>query len=158
MPALQIRVDSLREVRSTRGVPLSVPGTSGRPSTRSSLDVPTGAVEPTEPGNHPHTRGSDLAFRWARRPPRQSLRRTTNWTARASLENEGVIVKRPIEIDFSLPIRTPHFAVENQYCAVCPRDVMLTIGNEIIEATMSRRARYFEYEAYRGIRVRLLAG
>jgi glycine amidinotransferase len=30
-----------------------------------------------------------------------------------------------------------------------PRDLLLTVGNEIVEATMSQRARWFEYLAYR---------
>lgn len=58
-------------------------------------------------------------------------------------------MRRPEPHDFSTPVQTPGFEVENQYCAVCPRDVMITMGNEIIEATMSRRARYFEYQPYR---------
>ncbi|WP_349017322.1 glycine amidinotransferase [Streptomyces solicavernae] len=65
------------------------------------------------------------------------------------LTAQGVTVRRPDTYDFSLPVRTPHFEVESQYCAVCPRDVMITLGNEIVEATMSRRGRYFENEPYR---------
>ena len=30
-----------------------------------------------------------------------------------------------------------------------PRDVLLTVGNEILEATMSYRCRWFEYLCYR---------
>ena len=32
-----------------------------------------------------------------------------------------------------------------------PRDVLLTVGNEIVEATMSIRARFFEYRNYRSL-------
>ena len=67
----------------------------------------------------------------------------------ALLESHGVKVRRPKPYDFSGSVTTPDFSIENQYCAVCPRDVMITVGNEIIEAPMSRRARYFEYRAYR---------
>jgi glycine amidinotransferase len=50
----------------------------------------------------------------------------------------------PRRHDFSTPLRTPTFEVPNQYCSVCPRDVMITLGDEIVEATMSHRGRYFE--------------
>ena len=32
---------------------------------------------------------------------------------------------------------------------VCPRDVVMTVGNEIVEATMCKRSRYFEYRPFR---------
>jgi glycine amidinotransferase len=67
----------------------------------------------------------------------------------ALLQAEGVTVRRPQPQGLHLPLRTPTFEVDNQYCAVCPRDVMITLGHEILEATMSRRARFFEYLAYR---------
>ena len=65
------------------------------------------------------------------------------------LESQNVKVRRPAAHDFTTPVRTPTFEVPNQYCAVCPRDVLITLGNEILEATMSRRARFFEYLPYR---------
>ena len=61
------------------------------------------------------------------------------------------MVRRPGPVDFRAPVRTPTFEVPNGYCAVCPRDVLITIGSEILEAPMSRRARYFEYLAYRSL-------
>jgi glycine amidinotransferase len=67
------------------------------------------------------------------------------------LESRGVVVRRPGPVDFGRGVRTPSFEVPNGYCAVCPRDVLITIGSEVIEAPMSRRARYFEYLAYRGL-------
>ena len=67
----------------------------------------------------------------------------------ALLESQGVTVHRPEPQDFSQAVRTPDFDIQNQYCAVCPRDVMITFGNEILEALMSRRARFFEYLPYR---------
>lgn len=33
--------------------------------------------------------------------------------------------------------------------AAMPRDILLVVGNEIIEAPMAWRARFFEYRAYR---------
>lgn len=67
------------------------------------------------------------------------------------LARRGITVRRPTPIRFDQPVRTPTFNIANMYCASCPRDVMITIGHEIIEAPMSRRARYFEYLAYRDL-------
>ncbi|XP_076100969.1 glycine amidinotransferase, mitochondrial-like [Mytilus galloprovincialis] len=63
----------------------------------------------------------------------------------------NVTVRRPDKIDFTQPVRTPFFSIEHQHGASCPRDTLLVIGNEIIESTMSGRARYFESMAYRTI-------
>src|SRR3990167_6322871 len=67
------------------------------------------------------------------------------------LQNIGITVRRPKDIDFNLPIKTPDFEVPCQNSSACPRDVLLVIGNEIIEATISQRARYFEYSTYRSL-------
>ena len=61
----------------------------------------------------------------------------------------NITVHRPEIIDFRESIKTPFFSVANQNSATCPRDTLLVLGNEIIEATMSNRARYFETSAYR---------
>ncbi|MER7046082.1 glycine amidinotransferase [Streptomyces jumonjinensis] len=109
------------------------------------------AFEPAEPGNRPQIRGrAGEPFPAGPKPAEAVARAEEELDGLAALlETQGVTVRRPEALDFSRPLRTPHFEVENQYCAVCPRDVMITLGNEIIEATMSRRARYFEYEPYR---------
>ncbi|KIZ19539.1 arginine deiminase family protein [Streptomyces natalensis] len=107
--------------------------------------------EPTEPGNRPQVRRHKGAQFPTGRKSAEAVARANeelNGLARL-LESRAVTVRRPGPHDFSRPLRTPHFDVENQYCAVCPRDVLITLGNEIVEATMSRRARYFEYEPYR---------
>lgn len=65
------------------------------------------------------------------------------------LENEGVIVQRPDTCDFCKHIKTPNFEIQFQNSSACPRDVLLVIGDEIIEAPMAQRARYFEFCAYR---------
>eukprot|EP00929_Paragymnodinium_shiwhaense_P120127 TRINITY_DN92010_c0_g1_i1.p1 TRINITY_DN92010_c0_g1~~TRINITY_DN92010_c0_g1_i1.p1 ORF type:complete len:419 (+),score=32.38 TRINITY_DN92010_c0_g1_i1:75-1259(+) len=67
------------------------------------------------------------------------------------LEGEGVTVHRPDSTlcDFEKAIQTPDFTSPNGYCAVCPRDVVMTVGNEIVEATMCKRSRYFEYRPLR---------
>jgi glycine amidinotransferase len=108
--------------------------------------------EPTEPGSRPQIRNAPpgTPFPAGRKPQEVIDRANSELAGLASLlESHGVVVRRPGPVDFSAPVSTPDFTVRNQYCAVCPRDVMITIGDEIIEATMSRRARYFEYRAYR---------
>ncbi len=110
--------------------------------------------EPTEPGSHPKLRDSAIADQipFPGGPKPQAMLDKTNEELAgfaALLESQGVKVRRPEPQDFSQAIQTPDFTVANQYCAVCPRDVMITFGNEILEATMSRRARFFEYLPYR---------
>jgi glycine amidinotransferase len=67
------------------------------------------------------------------------------------LSDRGIDVYRPERVDWTRPIRTPHFESPNQYCATCPRDVLATVGNIVLEASMSRRDRYFEVHAVRPI-------
>lgn len=66
------------------------------------------------------------------------------------LEQEGVIVRRPDIIDFSQPYKTPDFESSGMY-ATMPRDILLVVGDEIIEAPMAWRSRFFEYRAYRSL-------
>ncbi|KAL1521243.1 hypothetical protein AB1Y20_020915 [Prymnesium parvum] len=68
----------------------------------------------------------------------------------AVLRRRGIAVRRPSGgVDWSAPIKTPFFDAPNQYCATCPRDIVATIGNVVLEASMSRRDRYFEVYQYR---------
>lgn len=67
------------------------------------------------------------------------------------LKNEGIIVKRPDYVDYNMEIKTPDFSISHNNSSACPRDVLLIIGNEIIEAPMAQRARFFEYRAYRNL-------
>lgn len=76
--------------------------------------------------------------------------------AEAQLDNlakilirEDVIVKRPEPVDYFTPVKTMDFEISAGNCSACPRDVLLVVGNEIIEAPMAQRARFFEYRAYR---------
>jgi glycine amidinotransferase len=63
------------------------------------------------------------------------------------LEAEGVKVRRPDQLDHKRPFRTPYWWSRGHTTA-CPRDCFLVIGDEIIEAPMSWRNRYFERHAY----------
>jgi glycine amidinotransferase len=67
------------------------------------------------------------------------------------LEGEGVTVRRPDKSLIQMNCRTnsPDWESPNQYCVVCPRDVVMTIGHEMVEATMSKRSRYWEFRPFR---------
>jgi glycine amidinotransferase len=65
------------------------------------------------------------------------------------LKAEGIIVKRPDSINFSKPYATLDWSVKGGLYAAMPRDALLVVGDEIIEAPMAWRSRYFESYAYR---------
>ncbi|DBA00926.1 TPA: hypothetical protein N0F65_006126 [Lagenidium giganteum] len=67
------------------------------------------------------------------------------------LEGEGVIVRRPDVQpgDFDQPVQTPDFKTKSQLYAAMPRDILIVFGNEILEAPMAWRSRFFEYRPYR---------
>jgi len=65
------------------------------------------------------------------------------------LESRGIRVDRPTPIDFSQTVQTPDWKQESMFGCMPPRDLLLTVGNEILEATMSYRSRWYEYLCYR---------
>jgi glycine amidinotransferase len=65
------------------------------------------------------------------------------------LVKRGVKVDRPTPLDFSQRIETPDWVQETMFGCMPPRDLLLTVGHEILEATMSYRSRWFEYLCYR---------
>ena len=65
------------------------------------------------------------------------------------LKNRGIVVDRPTPIDFSQKVKTPDFETASMFGSMPPRDVLLTVGKEMLEATMSYRCRWFEYLSYR---------
>jgi len=67
------------------------------------------------------------------------------------LRSHGVQVDRPEPIDWNNEIVTPFLRSETEFGCMSPRDVLMTVGNEMLEATMSLRSRWFEYRAYRNI-------
>jgi glycine amidinotransferase len=67
------------------------------------------------------------------------------------LEDRGVIVDRPIPLDFSQKVSTPDWQNETMFGCMPPRDVLVVVGNEILEATMGQRSRWYEYLCYRPI-------
>jgi len=66
------------------------------------------------------------------------------------LESEGIKVRRPDIVDFSRVCHLPHWSSRG-FCSACPRDIVLIIGDEIIEAPTCWRSRYFEAGAYRSL-------
>jgi glycine amidinotransferase len=67
------------------------------------------------------------------------------------LGDRGAVVDRAVPIDFHRVISTPDWETEDMHPCMPPRDVLLPVGNEILECTMSIRARWYEYLCYRPI-------
>jgi glycine amidinotransferase len=65
------------------------------------------------------------------------------------LESRGIRVDRPTPIDFSQAVQTPDWEQETMFGCGPIRDILLTVGSEILEATMSYRSRWFEFLCYR---------
>jgi glycine amidinotransferase len=65
------------------------------------------------------------------------------------LESRGIRVDRPTPLDFSQAVQTPDWKQETMFGCAPARDFLLTVGNEILEATMSYRSRWYEYLCYR---------
>lgn len=65
------------------------------------------------------------------------------------LEGEAVRVRRPERMDFARPYATPDWSSPGGLYAAMPRDLLLVVGDELIEAPMPWRSRYFEVHAFR---------
>ena len=65
------------------------------------------------------------------------------------LRSHGITVDRPEPIDWNNQIKTPFFEIRSEFGSMPSRDILLTVGKEILEAPMSCRSRWFEYRAYR---------
>ncbi len=70
------------------------------------------------------------------------------------LEGRGICVDRPNPIDFSQKVQTPDWEQESMFGCAPVRDILLTVGHEILEATMSYRSRWFEFICYRPLFLR----
>jgi glycine amidinotransferase len=68
----------------------------------------------------------------------------------ALLQSLGVLVRRPEPVDHKRRIRTPYWSSRG-FCNSCPRDVVLVVGDEIIETPMIWLCRYFETLSYHPI-------
>jgi glycine amidinotransferase len=67
------------------------------------------------------------------------------------LEAAHVTVRRPDPPDFSRPFATPGWSVPNGMSVANPRDLLLVVGDEMIEVPMADRNRYFEVWPYRNL-------
>ena len=67
----------------------------------------------------------------------------------ALLDRLGITVRRPDPIDHAVGARTPDWEVAGGHASACPRDTLLVIGDEVIEAATAQRSRWFEFRAYR---------
>jgi glycine amidinotransferase len=74
------------------------------------------------------------------------------------LRAAGVTVRRPDRMAFAEGYGTPGWEVANGFCAANPRDVLIVFGDEIIEAPMADRGRYFETWPYRRLLNEYFAG
>ena len=93
---------------------------------------------------------SDMKGKWGPRP-QDTVDRANEQLDNLTkiLEDRGVRVDRPTPLDFSQKIQTPDWENPSMFGCMPPRDVLLTVGNEILEATMSYRSRWYEYLCYR---------
>jgi glycine amidinotransferase len=73
------------------------------------------------------------------------------------LQHRGIRVDRPIPLDFGRRVTTPDWQHDSMFGCMPPRDVLLTVGTEILEATMCYRSRWFEYLCYRPVLQSLFA-
>jgi len=67
------------------------------------------------------------------------------------LEAEGVTVRRPERVDFAQPYSTPEWSSPGGLYAAMPRDLLIVLGDEILETPLAWRARYFEVHAFRSL-------
>jgi glycine amidinotransferase len=65
------------------------------------------------------------------------------------LESEGITVVRPDPIDHSRAFSTPDWTSTGGLYSAMPRDLLIVIGETIIEAPLSWRCRHYEVDAYR---------
>src|SRR4051794_31769918 len=56
----------------------------------------------------------------------------------ALLKGEGVVVRRPDVTDHAAPYSTPDWTSDGEY-NYCPRDILLAVGQTIIETPMAMR-------------------
>lgn len=67
------------------------------------------------------------------------------------LEAEGVRVRRPRPVEHAKPFSTPDWESPSGVYSAMPRDLMLVVGDEVIETPGAWRSRYFEFQVYRDL-------
>ena len=107
-------------------------------------------IPPDEPATEAKVpEDSDMRGMWGPRPLETVEKANIQLDKLAStLESLGVRVDRPTPIQWNQAVNTPDFSTATQFGCMPPRDVLLTIGKEILMAPMSFRCRFWEYIAY----------
>ena len=118
------------------------------PLKRVIVGVPDGCmIAPSEPAVECKVPiDSDMKGEWGPRPQHtvDAANEQLNYFVK-QLEKRGVEVHRPIPINFNQPVKTPDFETQSMFGCCVPRDTLAPVGNELLEATMSYRCRWFEY-------------
>lgn len=89
---------------------------------------------------------SDMKGKWGPRPQDTVDKANAQLDAFVKmLEGRGIIVDRPTPINFNQVVGTPDWKTDSMFGCAVPRDTLAPVGNELLEATMSYRCRWFEY-------------
>ena len=107
-------------------------------------------IPPTEPATEAKIpEDSDMRGMWGPRPLETVEKANAELDHLVTvLEERGVRVDRPTPIQWNQAVVTPDFMTGSSFGCMPPRDVLLTVGKEILSAPMSFRCRYWEYLAY----------
>mgnify|MGYP006095291849 FL=1 len=107
-------------------------------------------IPPSEPATEAKVpEDSDMRGMWGPRPLATVERANAQLDNLVSLlESRGVRVDRPEPIQWNQAVNTPDFTTGSMFGCMTPRDVLLTVGKEILSAPMSFRCRYWEFLSY----------
>ncbi len=110
-------------------------------------------IPPTEPATEAKIPAdSDMRGMWGPRPLETVERANYQLDTLAGLlESRGVRVDRPEPLQWNQAVMTPDFSTGSSFGCMPPRDVLLTVGKEILSAPMSFRCRFWEYLAYHSL-------
>ncbi len=117
------------------------------------VGIPDGAmVAAPEPGAIMGTGVGKSADYWTPLPDDLVAKAKVQMDAFARiLEERGARVDRLTPMNLNQKVQTPDWEQDSMFSLMPPRDFLLPVGNEIIEATMSQRSRWFEFIAYRDL-------
>ena len=107
-------------------------------------------IPPSEPATEAKVpEDSDMRGMWGPRPLETTEKANVQLDNLVKLlEGRGITVDRPTPIQWNQSVNTPDFSTASMFGCMPPRDVLLTVGNEILCAPMSFRCRYFESVSY----------
>ncbi len=110
-------------------------------------------IPPTEPATEAKVpEDSDMRGMWGPRPLETVEKANIQLDAFAAmLTKRGIQVDRPTPIQWNQAVNTPDFTTGSMFGCMPPRDVLLTVGKEILSAAMSFRCRFWEYLAYHSL-------